>query len=70
MIGIIKRDRKLHHVLTWTIYRQMVGRILVEMFRSAANTGTKLVVSEILQSIQPIIEDSGKSRTTVVIKSV
>ncbi|XP_011144837.1 serine/threonine-protein phosphatase 4 regulatory subunit 1 isoform X2 [Harpegnathos saltator] len=38
--------------------RQMVGRILVEMFRAAANNGTKLALPEIMHCIQPIIEDT------------
>lgn len=41
----------------------MVGRIVVEMFRSSANSGTKINISEVLQTLQPIIEDTGKSCT-------
>lgn len=41
-------------------YRQRIGRMLVEVFRTAANNGTKLNVNEVMQSVQQIVEDPGK----------
>lgn len=41
-------------------YRQMVGRILVEIFRSAANTETKLPVEEYMKYVHQISDDPGK----------
>ncbi|XP_016766282.1 serine/threonine-protein phosphatase 4 regulatory subunit 1 isoform X3 [Apis mellifera] len=37
--------------------RQRIGRMLVEVFRTAANNGTKLNVNEVMQSVQQIVED-------------
>ena len=34
--------------------------MLVEVFRTAANNGTKLNVNEVMQSVQQIVEDPGK----------
>ncbi|XP_050459179.1 serine/threonine-protein phosphatase 4 regulatory subunit 1-like isoform X3 [Cataglyphis hispanica] len=38
--------------------RQMVGRILVEMFRAAVNNKLTLVVEEVMQHVQLIIDDN------------
>ncbi|XP_011880997.1 PREDICTED: serine/threonine-protein phosphatase 4 regulatory subunit 1-like isoform X1 [Vollenhovia emeryi] len=38
--------------------RQMVGRILMEMFRAAANNKITLIVEEVMQHVQLVIDDS------------
>ncbi|KAF7413912.1 hypothetical protein HZH68_002401 [Vespula germanica] len=43
--------------LILSIVRQMVGRILVEIFRSAANTDTKLPVEEYMKYVHQISDD-------------
>lgn len=51
------------HYLTMNLipcYRQSIGRILVEMFRTAVNNGTKLDVAEVMHPVQQIVEDPGK----------
>ncbi|XP_076679485.1 serine/threonine-protein phosphatase 4 regulatory subunit 1 isoform X3 [Andrena cerasifolii] len=37
--------------------RQTIGMVLVEMFRTAVNNGTTFDVNEVMQSVQPIVED-------------
>ncbi|KOX69364.1 Serine/threonine-protein phosphatase 4 regulatory subunit 1 [Melipona quadrifasciata] len=37
--------------------RQRIGKMLVEVFRTAANNGTKLNVNEVMQLVQQIVED-------------
>jgi len=46
----------------------MVGRILVEMFRAAVNNKLTLVVEDVMQHVQLIIDDNGKSRSTTIIR--
>ncbi|XP_043493871.1 serine/threonine-protein phosphatase 4 regulatory subunit 1-like isoform X2 [Polistes fuscatus] len=48
-----------HHANSDTSFsRQMVGRILVESFRSAANTETKLPIEEYMKCVHKISDDS------------
>lgn len=44
-----------------------MGRILVEMFRAAVNNKLTLVVEDVMQHVQLIIDDNGKSRSTAII---
>ncbi|KAK9309336.1 hypothetical protein QLX08_000963 [Tetragonisca angustula] len=37
--------------------RQRIGKMLVEVFRTTANNGTKLNVNEVMQLVQQIVED-------------
>ncbi|XP_076764465.1 serine/threonine-protein phosphatase 4 regulatory subunit 1 isoform X2 [Xylocopa sonorina] len=37
--------------------RQRIGRMLIELFRTAANNGTKLNVNQVMHSVQQIVED-------------
>lgn len=47
----------------------MVGRILVEMFRAAVNNKLTLVVEDVMQHVQLIIDDNGKS-TAIIYQSL
>lgn len=44
----------------------MVGRILMEMFRAAVNNKITLIVEEVMQHVQLVIDDSGKSHRIII----
>lgn len=48
--------------------RQRIGRMLVEVFRTAANNGTKLNVNEVMQVVRQIADDTGKLKTDLSVK--
>ncbi|XP_053994161.1 serine/threonine-protein phosphatase 4 regulatory subunit 1-like isoform X2 [Hylaeus anthracinus] len=49
---------QLQHYVSMDTTRQKIGRILlVEMFRTAVNNGTKINVNEIMQSLERIVKD-------------
>ncbi|KAF3424520.1 hypothetical protein E2986_13584, partial [Frieseomelitta varia] len=51
------KPRQLTVVLLSFCCRQRIGKMLVEVFRTAANNGTKLNVNEVMQLVQQIVED-------------
>lgn len=42
--------------------------MLVEVFRTAANNGTKLNVSEVMHVVRQIADDTGKLKTYLSVK--
>ncbi|XP_011698088.1 PREDICTED: serine/threonine-protein phosphatase 4 regulatory subunit 1-like isoform X2 [Wasmannia auropunctata] len=56
---LLQINRLQHHASSERSFdRQMVGRILMEMFRAAVNNKITLVVEEVMQHVQLVIDDN------------